>query len=214
MTALVIALYILCGIIALVVLILCMPLYFSVEYSDEVKINFRFLFIDSRKFKPKETEEVKEEEKKEEPEKEKKKEKKPNPMAEKLKSFLKKKGFKGIMEILGTLIRTTSVMVYKILKRVRIKELDLYAVVGGANASEVAVEYGKACAVIYPAINLIKKICKSPKNPKATVDADYSLPESKVICTAEVYIRPIFALGAAFPLVKTLIKYVIDFAKS
>lgn len=207
-----IALYVLCGIIALIVLILCMPLYFSVEYSDEVKINFRFLFIDSRKMKPKE--DVPQEEKKEEePKKEEPKEKKPNKMVLKLKAYLKYKGFGGIMAILGDILKTTSKMVFNILKKIRIKELDLYAVVGGSNASAVAIDYGKACAVIYPAITLVKKICKSPKKPKVTVDADYSLSESKVICTAEVYIRPIFVLGAAFPLVKTIIKYIIDFQK-
>lgn len=209
-----IALYVLCGIIALIVLILCMPLYFSVEYSDEVKINFRFLFIDSKKMKPKE-EKPEEEKPKEEPKKEEEepKEKKPNKMVLKLKAYLKYKGFKGIMAILGDILKTTSKMVWNILKKIRIKELDLYAVVGGSNASDIAIEYGKACSVIYPAVTLIKKICKSPKKPKVTVDADYSLGESKVICTAEVYIRPIFVLGAAFPLVKTVIKYIIDFQK-
>jgi len=209
----VIALYVLCGIIALIVLILCMPLYFSVEYSEEVKINFRFLFIDSKKMKPKEPK-PKEEKPKEKPkEEEKPKDKKPNKMVLKLKAYLKYKGFGGIMAILGDILKTTSKMVFNILKKIRIKELDLYAVTGGSNASEVAIEYGKACSVIYPAVTLIKKICKSPKKPKVTVDADYNLSESKVICTAEVYIRPIFVLGAAFPLVKTVIKYIIDFQK-
>lgn len=208
-----IALYVLCGIIALIILILSMPLTFSVEYSDEVKVNFKFLFIDSKKMKPKEEKEEEEPPKKEEPKKEEPKEKKPNKMVLKLKAYLKYKGFKGIMAILGDILKTTSIMVFNILKKVRIKDLDLYMVVGGNNASETAIEYGKTCAVVYPAINLIKKICKSPKKPKITVDADYNLKESKVICTAEVYIRPIFVLGAAFPLVKTLIKYIIDFQK-
>lgn len=74
----------------------------------------------------------------------------------KLKSiFARLGGFNGVIEILKYVASKTKVMVRKILKHIVIKELFVDLTVSGNDAADTAMNYGKTCAAVFPAMGAI-----------------------------------------------------------
>lgn len=204
------ALYILFGLIAVILLVLSIPVHALVRYGDEMELDLRYLFWKFHILPTPEKPEEPEEEKQEEPEKKPKKtgEKKPNPVVEKFKKYLKAEGFGGFMNLIGTFLKLTGTTAVRIIKKFRIHDFDLYLMVGGGDAAEAAILYGKVCAAVYPASEVLFRLVKCKKR-RLSIDLSYSVPAPYVKLEADVSIRPIFVVdyilryvGGVIPLIK------------
>ena len=188
-----IVLWILLGLIALLFLLLCIPVRFDLNYNGEATVFIRYLFLKYRVLpapekKPEPKKEKKPSEKKSEEQAE---EKKPNPLLQQV-----KKGLTGLLTLAKDLLKATGTRFGKLLKHIKLKDFDLYVLVGGGkDAAEIAILYGEVCAGVYPAVSVLLGLtnCKSPHG-RVSVDLDYSVKEPKVLCTASGAVRPLFVV--------------------
>ena len=191
-----IVLYILLGILLFLLFLLHIPAHAYVTYHEEAGLTLRYLFL---RFKI-----LPEEEKKEVPEKAAAKpkkqtapqEKKPNAFVLKVKRSFRAEGFSGFMELIGQFVKLTGTTAINLIKKLRIREFDLYVMAGGEDAAAAAILYGKACAVIYPATEMLFRLVPCKKH-RVSVDLDYSVLEPYVKLEADVLISPISVVNYA-----------------
>ena len=196
-------LYIFLSILSLIFILLLIPVRLDFKYGQEVTLTVRYAFLKMQLLPEKEkTEEP------EKPEEQKKAEGKPK--ENKIKKLLKEKGLGGFLKLVKELMGLVTRQMIKIIKHIKIRELDIYAVAGGENAADAAMLYGEACAVIYPAVNTIASLCNG-KKCRATVDLDYKLEEARAIATASVSLCPIFAATHGLKLIIKAIPYIKEF---
>ena len=191
-----IALWILLGLIALILLALCIPVHAKVRYGEQLELDIHYLFLKFPILPEPEKPEAETTEEKTEAKQEKPKEKKPNILVQKTKAFLKAEGFNGFFELLGRLLKLTGTKASRLLKRFRVRDLDLYVMTGGPDAAAAAILYGQVCAAVYPAAEVLLRLVKCRKR-RVSVDLDYNVTEPYVKLEADVSVRPIFAVHYA-----------------
>ena len=206
-------LWILLGLIVMILLALSIPVHVCIRYTDELALDMRYLFL---RFKvlPAPEKPKKEKPKQTTPKKKKTtasaapKEKKPNILVQKFKDFVKAEGYKGFLGLVNRFLGLTGTAAVSIIRKVRIREFDLYVMTGGEDAAQAAILYGQTCAAVYPAAELLFRLTKSKKH-RISVDLDYSVTEPYVILEADASIRPFYALhyalwyaGGVIPLLK------------
>ena len=144
-----IVLWILLGLLAAVFLLLLVPVHADVRYREKLELDVRYLFL-RRTLLP--APEEPQAEKAGAPSKEKKPEaQKKNPMLEKLARFKESEGLSGLLHLAGDFLRLTGTSAAKIIRRLKIRDFDLYVLTGDEDAAAAAILYGQACAVVYPA---------------------------------------------------------------
>lgn len=127
-----IVLWILLGLIALIFLLLCIPVRFDLNYNGEATVFIRYLFLKYRVLpapekKPEPKKEKKPSEKKSE---EQAKEKKPNPLLRQVKKYKEAEGLTGLLTLAKDLLKATGTRFGKLLKHIKLKDFDLYVLVG------------------------------------------------------------------------------------
>lgn len=188
-----IVLWILLGLLAAVFLLLLVPVHADVRYRERLELDVRYLFL-RRTLLP--APEEPQAEKAEAPSKEKKLEaqkQKKNPMLEKLARFKEAEGLSGLLHLAGDFLRLTGTSAAKIIRRLKIRDFDLYVLTGDEDAAAAAILYGQACAVVYPAAEALFTLAKCRRR-RVSVDLDYAVKTPAVQLAADVSIRPLFAL--------------------
>lgn len=188
-----IVLWILLGLLAVVFLLLLVPVHADVRYREKLELDVRYLFL-RRTLLP--APEEPQAEKAEAPSKEKKPEaqkQKKNPMLEKLVRFKEAEGLSGLLHLAGDFLRLTGTSAAKIIRRLKIRDFDLYVLTGDEDAAAAAILYGQACAVVYPAAEALFTLTKCRRR-RVSVDLDYAVKTPAVQLAADVSIRPLFAL--------------------
>lgn len=188
-----IVLWILLGLLAVVFLLLLVPVHADVRYREKLELDVRYLFL-RRTLLP--APEEPQAEKAEAPSKEKKPEvqkQKKNPMLEKLARFREAEGLPGLLHLAGDFLRLTGTSAAKIIRRLKIRDFDLYVLTGDEDAAAAAILYGQACAVVYPAAEALFTLTKCRRR-RVSVDLDYAVKTPTVQLAADVSIRPLFAL--------------------
>lgn len=152
-------LYILIAILVVLFLITLIPVGIKARYKNKVycvlKIGFikiRILPEKPKKKKPKVKTEEKSKEKK--PEKPKQKE-----AVFSFIKLLKQNGVSGIINILKKIASLAAGALKDVFKHIIIRELSIDVVIGGDDAAETALNYGKTCAVVYPAVSTVTQVC-------------------------------------------------------
>ena len=113
-----------------------------------------------------------------------------------MKKYKEAEGLTGLLTLAKDLLKATGTRFGKLLKHIKLKDFDLYVLVGGGkDAAEIAILYGEVCAGVYPAVSALLGLtnCKSPHG-RISVDLDYSVKEPKVLCTASGAVRPLFVV--------------------
>lgn len=210
-------LWIILGILALLFLITLIRVQVFATYNETLTLIVKVLFFKitliSPDKKPKEKKEKKEKpKKKKKPEKEEKDKKEGEEKKDKKKkqSYLSKlkdkKGMTGLLSLLVSVAKIAVGMLKGIFSHIVLKKFNVGITLSGEDASTVAVNYGKLCSIVYPAINVITS---------ATVCKDYNVvlepvfdPDKKTDCYADVHawLRIIFVLTEA---IKAGVKIII-----
>lgn len=193
----IVALYILLGIIALILLILLIPVHLRASYVGSLKADVSYAFV---KFTLYPT--AKKEKKKKEPDKPKedeppKEEKEEKPKQDNiLKKFYRNQGVEGVIQ----LVRDAAECVKRLLHTLIIRHLiihDLYVRMDicGRHAAECAEKYGLVCGMVFPPLAYICSTCHVRKYD-ISVQPDYLATFSSAEFYVNLSIRPLAVIGA------------------
>ena len=215
-------LYILLGIILFFVVILSIKITIDAEYFDEFKLSIKWLFLNiqilpsKKKDKPKKQEK----QKKEKPQKEPAPEPEPNPEEQTEKkenifvTFYNNQGFDGVIELINNAVSSLGKMLSSFKKHIVFRELYLFmTVTGGCDAAETAMEYGRTCQKVFPAMGYI---CSNfpIKKYDVEIEPDFLGTKNSAQFAVSVHIRPIFFINAVIVLALRLVfKVVLKFLK-
>ncbi len=210
-------LYIFLGIIAFFVLILSIRITVNGEFFNEFKLNVKWLFLKidilpaKKKDKPKKEKTPKEKKPKSEettPAVETPSEKKENIFVK----FYHNQGFEGVIELINNVGKSLGKLMHSFKKHIVLRELYLWmTVTGGCDAAETALEYGRVCQKVFPAMSFI---CTNltVKKYDVEIQPDFLGSKNKAEFAFSVSVRPIFILNALIVLVfRLLIKVVLKF---
>ena len=190
-----IVLYILLAIIILIAAILSIKVSVIADYSQNFYLKVKYLFLEisvypssgkkAKKEKP--AEETKEDVPSQEEQGAKKGGKNP------IKTFLENEGVSGVIGLINDTARIIGGFFGSIFRHVIFDELFLTIVVGGRDAADTAIKYGRVSASVFPPLGYI---CSHAKVKK--YDADVSPDFLADVSTAEFHVkisfRPIFLL--------------------
>ena len=210
-------LYILLGIIAFISLIFSIRITINAEFFDEFKLNVKWLFLKidilpaKKKDKPKKEKTPKEKKEKpatEENTLETSTEKKENIFVK----FYNNQGFDGVIQLINNAGKALGKLMHSFKKHIVLRELYLWmTVTGGSDAAETALEYGRICQKVSPAMSFI---CTNltVKKYDVEIEPDFLGSKNKAEFAFSVSVRPIFILNALIVLVfRLLIKVVLKF---
>lgn len=213
------ALYIILGIIAFFVIVFSIRITLSGDYSEDFHLTVSWLFLKFTVF-PRKNSDNPEKEKK--PKKEKKspedapenktelKEKKENIFL----TFYKNKGFEGVIDLINNAAYSLGRMLNSFRKHIVLKELFLNMTISkNCDAAETAIEYGRVCQKVFPALSFI---CSTlpVKKYNAVVEPDFLGTKNTAEFSFKVSVRPIFFTNAIVVLAfRLLFRVVIKFLK-
>ena len=112
-----------------------------------------------------------------------------------IKAFYNNQGFSGVLQLLRDTVSSINGMFGSIFRHFVFKELKLYLTVGGSDAAETALLYGKICSAVFPAMGLITSTCKV-KEYDCAVRPNFIAAEKTAVFRAVISYRPIFATNA------------------
>lgn len=211
-------LYILLGIIAFIALILSVRITINGEFFDEFKLNIKWLFINlqilpanPKKDKPP---------KKEKPKKEKPQEETVEEPAEPTEKkdnifvrFYNNQGFDGVVELINNAAKDLGKMFSSFKKHIVLRKLYLWMTISSGDAAQTALDYGRICQKVFPALSFI---CTNltVKKYDVEIEPDYLGLKNKAQFAFSVSIRPIFFINAVIVLALRLVfNVVIKFLK-
>ncbi len=204
------ALYVIVGIIAFFIILLSIRITINAEFFDEFKLSISWLFIKFQILPSKKSDKPKKEkkpkEKKEEPEPEPQPEEQPEEKKENIfVTFYNNQGFDGVVQLINNAASALGKMFSSFKKHIVIRELYLFmSVTGGCDAAETAMQYGRLCQKIFPAMSFI---CSnlSVKKYDVEIEPDFLGLKNKAQFAVSIHIRPIFFINAVIVLVFRLI---------
>ena len=214
------ALYIILGIIALIVLLMALPLRIYLHYTPAEGFQFRvkYLFLtvaDSTKEKKPKPEKPAEQEKPAA-----KKKKSGGKATEKLLDFLGLKDIsskinfrravdsKGLLETVrgvAAAVKDLFSRIGRLIRKSVFKRFDLRITVGDSDAADAAFRYGEVCAAVYPLLTLLDGAIKFKKR---TVDVrcDFEQEALTAAFDGQLNYRPIHFIGFLFGLLGRYIR--------
>lgn len=210
-------LYIFLGIIGFIVLLLSIRITVNGEFFEEFRLNIKWLFVKidilpvKKKNKPKKEKAPKE--KKEKPQTEETVEETTTEKKENIfVKFYNNQGFDGVIQLLSNVGKSLGKLMHSFKKHIVLRELYLWmTVTGGCDAAETALEYGRICQKVFPALSFI---CTNltVKKYDVEIEPDFLGSKNTAQFAFSVSVRPIFILNALIVLVfRLLIKVVLKF---
>lgn len=205
-----IALYILLGIVLLLVCILSIKVRVSASYAEQFFVHIHWLFLKYRLYPlPPKKEKPKEEKPAEAPqEPQQTKEKKPNIFQQ----FYENQGFDGTVQLIERAADETGTLLRSIKKHLWIDELFIWMTVSkDQDAAATAIAYGELCEKVFPALGFI---CSNLNVGKYDfeIEPDFLGASNTASFETVISIRPIFLIGAALRFaIRVLIRVVLKF---
>ena len=129
-------------------------------------------------------------------EKKAKKKKKPNPIIKWIKGLYKKGGVDAIIEAFKKIASLVGTVLKPIFKNIRLKQLNIDITVASDNAADTAINYGKLCAGVYPALTVILSVMKYDDYSVA-IRPDFNKKDLEPDISAEISLIPWIAIGGA-----------------
>lgn len=177
-----------CVFLLFAVLLAC-PVTAEASYDEDLSLWVRYLFVRYRVY-------PRPEQKAEEPKPgkapERKKKKKPSRIAE----LLRRQGVPGFLELLEGFSRVALGSAKKILSHTVVDLLVLDLTIGGGDAAQTALNYGRACGVVSTALGALSASAKCRRR-SVRVTPDFQDGKSSVRFCVRVKLRLFFAVSAA-----------------
>lgn len=115
---------------------------------------------------------------------------------------------KNFLPLFQSLFEEAKKVLVKVSKKIRIDKLKIDLTVGGGDAADVAITYGEACAIIYPAVSFLEALV-NVKNRQVAINADFNGDSGLDFdCCASMRLGSILAIGivSSVKILVTLIK--------
>lgn len=135
-----------------------------------------------------------------------KKPKKTNPILKWLKGFWKKGRLEAIITAFKRIAELVSGLLKPIFQSLRIRTLNIDIAAASDNAADTAVNYGKLCAGIYPALAVILNVVKYD-DYNINIRPDFNKTEMEADIAAEVSLIPWAAVIGAVKALVGFVKY-------
>ncbi len=183
------------GVIALLAFLLIAPITLQVRYQEGFEVCARYLFL---RFPWKSGEEpTPQEQAQEQPAEESAPSSGPT-LLQKFKAMLRREGLRGFLCTLQELAKDAASASQKVLRRLRLKQFDLYICLGGEeDAAQAAINYGEACSAAYGACGVLFGLLPCRKS-RVTVDLDYHSREDRIEFSGAVCIPVLFLVLEGF----------------
>lgn len=137
--------------------------------------------------------------------KSKKEPKKENKVLKWFKTTFKERGLKGLINALKEIAGLAETFLKPIFKHIKLKNLDMNITVASEDAADTAINYGYACAGIYPSLSILLNIVKYKKY-NVNIAPDFDKKKTEIDLIAELVIVPWFVIfGAVHALVNFLV---------
>ena len=194
--------WVILGVIILIfAALLFLPISVLIWFKDDFRVKIKFAGFNVFHINPEKEEEKTSEKATERKVKKKKAEKKSR---ENIFSKLKDKyGFIGAVKEIMTLVRNCIIHIKWLFSHIKFEKIRFNLEIGTPDAAKTAVDYGKACAAVYPVLALLDGQ-KNVKFKKINVKSDFSRESSTFDFSLEISSRLFFMILAAF---KILIEY-------
>lgn len=202
MIALIVSLSVIGGIFLIFAIVLVCPVIIDVQFQDSFLVKIKVLGIPITIFPQKEkpqSEEQKVKKKKKPEEKEK------TGKFSKIKGILESKGLSGLLDFFKELAGVAAGTGKKLFSHLVIYQLSVDISISNEDAAKTAIQYGQACAVVYPAMSMITTVAKC-KQSHVCVIADFDDKKMKADFRLKAGMRPIFVLTAGISGLIRLIK--------
>ena len=179
-------------IFAFLILLLLIPVYLSASFDGKLGVRVRILFISFKLYpRPEKSE-------KKQLKKETKKSKKQKAKEEELsrsEELLRDEGISAVISYYNEMVRLIGTAVKRFIRIIVVDRLIVNVIVASDDASETALNFGRVCAVIYPAQALIESVLNIRKR-KITIVPDFMTEKGYVRGEIKLHILPIRALWA------------------
>lgn len=197
MIALIVSLSVVGGFLLIIAILLACPVIVDLRFADNFLLKLRVLGIPITVFSSKEKPE--EDKKKKKPKKAKKKkhdtEKEKKGKFSKIKGILKRKGVSGLLDFFKELMGVATGTGKKMFSHLMIYQLAVDITISNEDAAKAAIQYGQACAVVYPAMSVVTSVAKCQKSHVCVI-ANFDDKKPKAEFCLKASIRPFFILTA------------------
>ncbi len=183
-----IPLLIILGIVLVILILLLIPVSFSLSFNESFDYTLKYgpikIPLDSKKTKT-----------------DKRQEKKENYF----KKLFREKSFEAAFSELCFYAKIFLEKILYLLKHIKIKIFNLKISVGGADAAKTAISYGVISSAVYYVFGFLDSNVNL-KIKEIDISSNYNSPTTKAEFNLKASLRPIYAILAAF----TLIKIILD----
>lgn len=165
--------------------LLCLPIAVSVDYEKQAMVKVFYLFFHFAVYpRPKKKEVEKEAAVSRKAETEKK---------SKLRQLLEREGVGGFLDLLKEISRIVRDAGKRLLTHMTVNRFSLRLWVGGEDAGQAAIQYGAACAAVYPAVSFFVGEVRCTRY-EVEVFPNFQNKESGVQFHFQAHIKAFFAL--------------------
>lgn len=217
MIALIVSLSVIGGIFLIFAIVLACPVIVDVQFKDSFLVKIKVLGIPITVFPQKEKPQTEEKKVKKEKKKKPEEEKEKTGKFSKIKGILESKGLSGLLDFFKELAGVAAGAGKKLFSHLVIYQLSVDITVSNEDAAETAIQYGQACAVVYPAMSMVTTVAKC-KQSYVCVIADFDDKKTKADFRLKAGMRPIFVLTAGISglirLIKVYRRHTVDLPKT
>lgn len=190
-------LYVFLGLVAFIVLLFSINIDIIIDYSESFSLEIKYLFIKYKVY-PQKDKKKKEPKRKKEPEKKKKEVKKEEPKEKRniFKQFYENQGFNATLQLIKEAAKYLGGTLGRIYRAILIKEMFINLTIGSGDAAKTAIDYGKTCASVFPALGFI---CSNMRVRKYNIDVspDFLANRNTAEFHLRLGVRPIKITNAA-----------------
>lgn len=183
-----IPLLIILGIVFIILLLLLIPVSFSLSFNENFDYTLKYGLIkiplESKKTKT-----------------DKKQEKKENYF----KKLFREKGFEAAFSELCFYAKIFLEKIFYLLKKIKFKIFNLKISVGGADAAKTAISYGVISSAVYYVLGFLDSNVNL-KIKEIDISSNFNSRATKAEFNLKASLRPIYAILAAFALVKIILE--------
>ncbi len=215
-----IILYILLGLIALLAVLVCVPVVLRVTYDGAGPVvRLRYLFISYTVY-PQEDKEpgrlrayldgvLK---KLKEKRREWKRRKKPVPAGPRppkkttWQKLREERGFFGAVGYILRIVRQSASLGAYLVRRSYVSRMKIHIAVGGDDAAQIAMDHGKWCAALYPAVGLVLSSVRGYKKNDVRVAADFLSGSNSYDIDIRLRVKPFHGIAGAARMMLYLVK--------
>lgn len=183
-----IPLLIILGIVFIILLLLLIPVSFSLSFNENFDYTLKYGLI-KIPLEPKKTKTDKKQEKKE----------------NFFKKLFREKGFEAAFSELCFYAKIFLEKILYLLKKIKFKIFNLKISVGGADAAKTAISYGAISSAVYYVLGFLDSNVNL-KIKEIDISSNFNSRATKAEFNLKASLRPIYAILAAFALVKIILE--------